>query len=171
MIVPIATRYAVINPNFSDSYFFMYQFNFVDIILFLGISQGLFLAISLQLIVNRNKAANRILSLLLLCAALMLFGRITVYRIPEDWVWRMGVLVDTTIFLFGPLTYTYVRRSVFMEKPTFRLGWPHYAATILHLGYYLWTLSLPLQEFNTRYAMGALNIMFFWSRLSDCYPL
>ena len=139
----------------------MASFNYVDIILFLGVSQGLFLASSLQLFDNRNKAANGILSWLLLCAVLMLFGRITAYRIPEDWVWRFGVLVDTTIFLFGPLIYIYVRRLVFSESPKFRLSWFHYTPAVLHLGYYFWTLSIPLADFNTLYASGNLNLMFF----------
>lgn len=139
----------------------MDNFNYVDIILFLGVSQGLFLAISLQLLDNRNKAANGTLSWLLLCAVLMLFGRITAYRIPEDWVWRFGVLVDTTIFLFGPLIYCYVRRLVFTESGRFRLSWFHYIPAGLHLGYYFWTLSIPLADFNTMYASGHLNLMFF----------
>ncbi|MGB5820659.1 MAG: helix-turn-helix transcriptional regulator [Saonia sp.] len=139
----------------------MSSFNFVDIILFLGVSQGLFLSISLRLIHNRNKSANKILSLLLLIAVLMLFGRISAFRIPEDWIWRFGVLMDTTIFLFGPLIYIYVRRLVFKEEPPFRLNGLHYIPAILHLGYYFWTLSIPLTDFNTLYFSGKLNLMFF----------
>ena len=139
----------------------MSSFTFVDIILFLGVSQGLFLAVSLRLVNNRNKSANKILSFLLLIAVLMLFGRIAAYRIPENWVWRFGVLIDTTIFLFGPLIYIYARRLVFAEVPPFRLGWFHYLPATLHLCYYLWTLSLPLAEFNSIYFNGSLNLMFF----------
>ncbi|MEL6917896.1 MAG: AraC family transcriptional regulator [Bacteroidota bacterium] len=139
----------------------MANFNYVDIILFLGVSQGLFLSISLSLFDNRNKSANSILSLLLLFAVLMLFGRISAFRIPENWIWRFGVLADTTIFLFGPLIYTYVRRLVFAESPGFHLKWPHFILAVLHLGYYFWTLSIPLTDFNRRYFSGGLNVMFF----------
>lgn len=139
----------------------MQSFNFIDIILFLGVSQGLFLSISLQLVHNRNKSANKMLSFLLLIAVLMLFGRISAFRIPESWVWRFGVLIDTTVFLFGPFIYTYVRRLVFNEVPTFSLKWWHYIPAVLHLGYYFWTLSIPLKAFNTLYFSGNLNLMFF----------
>lgn len=139
----------------------MASFNFIDIILFLGVSQGIFLSVSLRLIHDRNKSANKILSFLLLIAVLMLFGRIAAYRIPEEWVWRFGVLIDSTIFLFGPLIYMYVRRLVFHEKPALRLNLIHYVPAVLHLGYYFWTLSIPLAGFNKLYFSGDLNLMFF----------
>ncbi|AWX46305.1 hypothetical protein HME9304_03338 [Flagellimonas maritima] len=139
----------------------MASFGFVDIILFLGVSQGLFLSISLRLIQNRNVGANRVLSLLLLIAALMLFCRISAYRIPEDWIWRFGILIDTTIFLFPPLLYLYVKRLVFRSTPPFKLHWLHYAPALLHVCYYFWTLSIPLSDFNKRYFTGGLNFMFF----------
>jgi len=135
--------------------------NFTDLVLFLGVSQGLFLSISLRLIHDRNKSANRILSYLLLIAVLMLFGRIAAYRIPEIWVWRFGVLIDTTIFLFGPLIYTYIRRLVFNEMPAFQLRWWHYIPALLHLGYYFWTLHFSVEAFNEVYFSGKLNLMFF----------
>ncbi|UII75652.1 AraC family transcriptional regulator [Flagellimonas sp. HMM57] len=139
----------------------MASFGFVDIILFLGVSQGLFLSISLRLIHNRNVSANRILSLLLLIVSLMLFCRITAFRISEDWIWRFGILIDTTIFLFGPLLYLYVKRLVYRSTPPFKLNWVHYIPALLHLCYYFWTLSIPLSDFNNRYFSGGLNIMFF----------
>ncbi|MEM1337217.1 MAG: helix-turn-helix transcriptional regulator [Bacteroidota bacterium] len=139
----------------------MRDFGFVDIVLFLGVSQGLFLSVAFRLIHNRNKSANSTLSYLLLIAALMLLGRIAAFRIPEDWVWRFGVLIDTTIFLFGPFVYTYVRRLVFNETPTFRLKWWHYLPALIHLCYYVWTLSIPLLDFNEMYFSGRLNLLFF----------
>jgi len=136
-------------------------FTLLDIILFLGISQGLFLSISLRLIHDRNKNANRMLALLLLIAVFMLFGRIAAYRITEVWVWRLGVLMDTTIFLFGPFIYCYARRLVFNEQPSYKLSWWHYIPAFLHLGYYLWGLRFSIEVFNEMYFSGRLNLMFF----------
>ena len=136
-------------------------FTILDIVLFLGISQGLFLSISLRLVHDRNKNANRMLSLLLLIAVLMLFGRIAAYRISEFWVWRLGVLMDTTIFLFGPFIYCYARRLVFKETPLFKIAWWHYIPACLHLAYYFWGLQFSIAEFNTIYFSGRLNLMFF----------
>lgn len=136
-------------------------FNITDIIFFLGISQGLFLSLSLYLIHNKNKPANRILSYLLLISTMMLFGRVIIFRIPVDWVWRFGILADTTLFLFGPLIYTYARRLVFNETPPFRLKWVHFIPALLHLGYYFWALSFSVVQFNELYFSGKLNLMFF----------
>ncbi|PRX54843.1 helix-turn-helix domain-containing protein [Flagellimonas meridianipacifica] len=139
----------------------MKNFDFVDLILFLGVSQGFFLAVALRLIHNRNKSANRVLSLLLMIAVLMLFGRIAAFRVPEIWIWRFGVLIDTTIFLFGPLIYTYTRRLAFKETPLYKLALWHYIPAALHLGYYFWALSFSLEDFNKMYFSGELNLMFF----------
>ncbi len=139
----------------------MSSLSFLDLILFLGISQGIFLSISLQLIHDRNKAANKILSLLLLIAAVMLFGRVAAFRIPEAWVWRFGIFIDTTIFLFGPLLYLYVRRLLFSERPSFLLKWFHYVPAALHFCYYIATLTIPVKGFNELYFSGKLNLMFF----------
>lgn len=137
------------------------QFDLLDIILILGVSQGIFLALSLRLLPNRNKEANGILSVLLLISVFMLLGRMAVLRIPLAWVWRFGILADTTIFLFGPLVYTYVRRMLFAEQPAFRLRWVHYLPALAHLGYYFWGLGFSLAEFNERYFSGQFNLMFF----------
>ena len=139
----------------------MPPYNFIDIILLLGISQGLFLAVSLNLVTERNKTANKILSFLLLISAIMLFGRIIVYRIPLDWVWRFGILADTSIFLFGPLLYLYTRKLLFDKPSKNNLHWYHYVLAVAHLGYYLWSLSFSVTEFNELYFSGKLNLMFF----------
>lgn len=91
----------------------------------------------------------------------MLFGRISAYRVPEIWVWRFGVLIDTTIFLFGPLLYMYVRRLVFNEAPAFQLAVVHYIPAVLHLCYYFWALTFSTEAFNEIYFSGRLNLMFF----------
>ncbi len=137
------------------------SFNFTDIVLFLGVSQGIFLAISLQLIHNRNKSANRILSWLLLISVLMLFARISSFRIPAEWVWRFGILIDTSLFLFGPLLFLYVRKMLFLGADTFRSNWIHFVPAALHLCYYLWTLGIPLKDFNISLINGELNLQFF----------
>ncbi len=57
------------------------SFTLLDIILFLGISQGIFLTVTLRFVDNRNKAANDILSIVIGIAVVMLFGRVVVFRI------------------------------------------------------------------------------------------
>ncbi len=109
------------------------SFTLLDVILFLGVSQGLFLAITLRLIDNRNKAANDVLSIAIGIAVIMLFGRVVAFRIQAPWVGYVAGLVDATIFLFGPLIYCYIRRLIFQEKPIFKLSFWHYLPAIIHI--------------------------------------
>lgn len=150
------------------------SFQFIDLILVIGISQGLFLATSLHLLQNKNKEANRSLSLILLIAVLMLFGRIAGHRIAGNWVWRVAIFADTTIFLFGPLIYLYVRRLTFVETPKFRLSFGHYLLGTLHFTFCIWVVShgenalqeltekayLPYLFFGVE-ALGLLSFTFY----------
>lgn len=136
------------------------SFTFIDIILFLGVSQGIFLAITLRLIDNRNKAANDVLSITIGMAAVMLFGRVIAFRIAALWVVYVAELVDVTIFLLGPLIYCYIRRLLFQEKAIFRLSFWHYLIAILHL---VITLATYLLLPNRIAALQESSFLpFFW---------
>ena len=143
----------------------MPTFEFLDVILVLGLSQGLFLAITLQLVPNRNEAANQMLSFVLLIAVLMLLGRMVFFRFTGFWVWKVASLADTTIFLFGPLFYAYFRRLTFQEEPLFKLHWVHYIPAILHLIYFFWMLTLSLEEFRVLVQGRPLQLIFFCTEL------
>jgi len=121
-------------------------FTFIDIILFLGISQGVFLAAALRILHNRNRRANHILSLTLLFAVLMLLGRILVFKIQGDWVAPLAILVDTTIFLFGPLLYLYTRRLLFESPAQDRKDWRHGIPAGLHMIYALVAIGISLMQ-------------------------
>ncbi|WP_299680296.1 helix-turn-helix transcriptional regulator [uncultured Dokdonia sp.] len=109
------------------------SFTLLDVILFLGVSQGIFLAVTLRLIDNRNKVANDILSITIGIAVVMLFGRVVAFRIDAPWVGYVAGLVDVTIFLFGPLIYCYIRRLLFQETPAFKLSFWHYLIACIHI--------------------------------------
>ncbi|MBQ0734893.1 helix-turn-helix domain-containing protein [Aquimarina celericrescens] len=140
----------------------MQSFDFIDLILFLGISQGVFLAITIQILKNKNRAANRVLSLILLIASLMLTGRLIYPRhYDSEWFFRIAIFVDTLIFVFGPLLYLYFRRLAFKETPNYRLHFSHFVFAIAMLFYYFWTLSYSHEEFIILGRQGKLNIIFF----------
>lgn len=136
-------------------------FSFLDIILFLGVSQGIFLATTLRLVQQRNKAANRVLSLAIAIAVIMLIGRVLAYRVTGNWVVQVAVVVDTTIFLFGPLIYTYARRLAFNEDPLFKLSFWHYALAILHGLYALGFVVTPLSFLKIYQESGWLHAIGF----------
>ncbi|WP_340200824.1 helix-turn-helix domain-containing protein [Ascidiimonas sp. W6] len=137
------------------------DFTILDMVLVLGVSQGLFLAISLVVIHKSNQSANSVLAFILLIAAIMLFGRIAAFRVPASLVWRYGIFADTIIFLFGPFVYLYVRRLVYKETPEYRLPLWHYTPAVLHIIFFLGSLTFSLEEFQVKYDEGWLKKIFF----------
>ena len=137
----------------------MGNFNFLDLCLFLGISQGVFLAITLQFANQKNQAANKILSIILLMATLMISGRLFYFRYyGNELLFRLAILGEVQILIFGPLLYTYTRRLAFREFPNFRLPFLHFIPGILHLCFALWVFTLTQTDFNELLNSGALNI-------------
>lgn len=136
------------------------SFTLLDVILFLGVSQGIFLAITLRLIDNRNKAANNILSIAISIAVIMLFGRVVAFRIKAPWVGYVAGLVDVTIFLFGPLIYCYIRRILFKEIPAFRLSFWHYLIAVLHI---IITLGTYIASDKVTAYLNSIHFLdYFW---------
>ncbi|WP_281987876.1 helix-turn-helix domain-containing protein [Aquimarina aggregata] len=139
----------------------MKSFELIDLILFLGISQGIFLAVTIQMIRNRNKGANKILSLVLLLAVLMLLGRLVYFKFLTPRFLQWTVLVDTVIFIFGPLCYEYFRRIAFANNDTFKLPKIHYLLALLHFLFFCYTISLSEEIFSKKMNSGFFRIPFF----------
>ena len=116
------------------------SFQLIDIIIVIGIGQGIFLSLTLQRITNNNRSANNMLSLLLFIATVMLIGRFVYFRYLTKWVIQWSLLVDSLVFLFGPILYTYVRRLLFKCHTNFRLPKVHlipFLAMVLFASYYI----------------------------------
>ncbi|WP_025742623.1 helix-turn-helix domain-containing protein [Aquimarina pacifica] len=124
----------------------MNDFGIIDLILVLGISQGFFLAITLQLVRNKNISANKILSIILIMAAFMLFGRVVFFRYSGILLHKIAGYADAVIFVFGPLVYMYVRRLTFKESPAYKLSLYHYIPLVLILTFCTWTLFYTKKE-------------------------
>lgn len=139
----------------------MHTFDFTDILLFLGISQGIFLAITLALVNNRNKSANKILSYLLIIACVMLVGRIFYPKYKGVLFLRVAAFVDTLIFLFGPILYLYIRRLAFYEVPAYKIAWLHFIPAILHTLFFAGTLFYTTSELLILGSQGKLNFIYF----------
>ncbi|EZH71798.1 hypothetical protein ATO12_05320 [Aquimarina atlantica] len=140
----------------------MQSFEFIDLILFLGVSQGVFLAVTIQIIQNKNRDANKVLSIILLIASIMLTGRLFYFRYSDsEWLFRVAAFVDTLIFVFGPLFYLYFRRLVFNETPLYKLHFSNFIPAACMIGYYFWTLSYSYEEFFLLFNQGILVIPYF----------
>lgn len=137
----------------------MQSFELIDLILFLGISQGIFLAITIQIIQNKNKAANKILSIILLLSVLMLLGRMVFYKFMTPRLFQWTIFADAVIFIFGPLCYTYFRRLAF-SKDNFKLSWFHYLPVTFHLLFFCYTISFSPEEYMNKLSSGDFKISF-----------
>ncbi len=143
------------------SFLGMISFEFLDLILFLGISQGIFLAITIQVLQHKNKAANTILSLILIMAVIMLLGRMIYFRFLNVVLFRWTVLIDTVIFIFGPLCYVYLRRLAFSNNDKYRLPWYHFAPALLQILFFLYGMTFSVEDYKESINSGVFNIPFF----------
>ncbi|WP_299220953.1 helix-turn-helix domain-containing protein [uncultured Aquimarina sp.] len=145
----------------------MNSFGIIDLMLFLGISQGVFLAITLQFLSNKNRSANFILSIILFFSSIILIGRLYYFVFKDSvFLWRLGMLVDSAIYLFGPLLYLYVRRMIVSSKEKPVLKWVEFIPSGLHLIYVLWTYSLSMNEISEMYHDGFFVIPYFIVEIS-----
>ena len=101
-------------------------FKLIDLIIVIGICQGIFLSLTLQRISNNNQKANSVLSYLIALATLMLIGRFFYFRFLNPSVFQWSIAVDSLVFLFGPLIYLYVKRLLFKKENTYSLSIIHF---------------------------------------------
>lgn len=138
----------------------MNSFELFDVILFIGISQGLFLAVALQTVANKNKPANKILSIILFIAAFMLFGRIIYFRFSNQLLHRIAFSADTVIFIFGPLVYLYIRRLTYNEPKEYKLPLYHYIPALLFFVFISWSFFYTPKEFKLLLKSNHIQILF-----------
>tara|TARA_R110000772_G_scaffold73071_8_gene159151 strand:- start:1956 stop:3080 length:1125 start_codon:yes stop_codon:yes gene_type:complete len=147
------------------------SFQLIDIIIIIGICQGIFLAITLQRISNNNRQANRALSFLIILATLMLIGRFVYFRYLNYWVFQWSILVDAIVFLFGPLVYTYIKRLLFKGKGTYQMARYHFLPFLgmVIVALYLILFYSPLEYYglftdgnllDIFHIIGAIMILF-----------
>ena len=108
-------------------------FQLIDVIILIGFSQGIFLTLAIHRIPDNNKSANTILSLLIGISTIILGGRFLYFQYANLFIVQSSLVVDSLIFLFGPLLYTYTRRLLFKGNQDFLLSYYHFIPFILML--------------------------------------
>ncbi|AXG72191.1 DNA-binding transcriptional regulator SoxS [Kordia sp. SMS9] len=137
------------------------SFTLIDLILFTGIVQGIFLMISLQFISKKNKAANSILMIIIGISIVVFAREMLSYQLDPKIFWRTALFTESTIYLFAPLLYLYFKVLVFRDTSQNKLSFKHYILSILMLCYFFWTLSLSLKEYMTILGAKGLYIVYF----------
>lgn len=137
------------------------SFQIIDIIIIIGICQGVFLSFTLQRISNNNHNANTILSKLILIATIMLVGRFLYFRYLNLTIFHWSLLVDSLVFIFGPLFYIYIRRLLFKGNNSYLLPFYHaipFLSLVLLSVFYL--VYFTSKEFYQYFLDSNLKILF-----------
>lgn len=113
----------------------------------LGLAAGFGALVALLLSrAQGNRAAQRLLALLLLVAVLRLMPYVLGFAGAYDaWPWLSFAPFDLRLAV-GPLLYLYLRRLVTPALPP-RWGW-HLLPAAIDLVYMLWAFALPLEQKN-----------------------
>lgn len=139
----------------------MQSFELIDLVVFLGISQGIFLAATIQIIQHKNRLANRTLSLILIIASIMLTGRFFfTIETDNEIFFRLALFVDILVFVFGPLLYLYYRRLIFNEKTKYIVHYTYFIPALGMLIYHFWTYQYSYDEFVLLFQNGSLTLSF-----------
>ncbi len=104
---------------------------FLSTLVIFGAIQGVLLILALQRIRNKNRDANRILSifLLLVTGTLAMRNLGEIYqRFPE-----LLLLQDVIIFLYGPIFYLYIKKLLFRTEYSFKKIWRHFVPAGIHM--------------------------------------
>lgn len=144
----------------------MGDYNFIDVLLLLGIAQGFFLSITLPIVHQKNIAANKVLSLQLIMACLTLLTRMVILKAEEIWIIQRFALLETFIFVFGPLGYIYLKRLFEKDQENFKLPWFHYVPALLYLSYLVFINTYSSQEFARSFGSGDFGTPFSIAELS-----
>ena len=139
----------------------MTHLSLFDAFLILGIGQGILLALAIAALKNHNRPANLVLTAIILAATLMLAGRLARWRFIGEWIDRLAILVDITIFLFGPLMLFYVRKLLRPLHGVNYSNWGHLVPALLHFSFFLWTCSLSYEALQLNYRSYAFGVIFF----------
>ena len=134
--------------------------NFIDILLLLGISQGVFLTITLPIVHRSNTKPNFILSANLGMISILLFFKLALTRATELWMIQWFSIAEFIVFLFGPLGYIYIRRLLIIGEQNFKLAWGHYIPAVLYGLFLLHLCSYSEIEYKNFYEGGYLKIIY-----------
>jgi len=137
------------------------SYQLIDIVIVIGICQGIFLSLTLQRISNNNRSANMMLSILLVLATVMLIGRFVYFRFLTDFVFQWSLFVDSIVFLFGPFLFLYIKRLLFKAETPYRLSIVHYIPFFLMVGvagFYI--VYYSPQEYYQLFVVSNLMLLF-----------
>ncbi|WP_420574406.1 helix-turn-helix domain-containing protein [Kordia sp.] len=146
-------------------------FSFLDLVLFAGVVQGIFLIVSLHFTSQKNKKANTILMIIIGLATFIFAGKMAIFQIKAIWIWRPALLSDCTIYLFGPLLYMYFRALVFKHHPKNILAFKHYIPALLLFLFFSWSLTITTEEYIRLSYTDTMGVIYLGMELAGVISL
>lgn len=121
--------------------------DFVDIVAIIGISQGIFLAIILKKNTANNQKANKVLSLLLFLSCIMLATRVLIMNSTTLDFYRKLLLAEPIIFMYGPLSFYYVK-FLMQKENQWQRKWLNFIPAILYLIFLVYLNVISTERFS-----------------------
>ncbi len=134
-------------------------FSLFEVIIALGLVQGMILAVILWWGKDKNRPSNHVLSFTILFASCMLAGRLIYVKYPDLISMQWYLLLDVVIFLFGPLIYLYTKRLLYSGE-TSGLPYWHFLPVAGHLTIALYMLSYSESAFHQLLDSGTLTPLY-----------
>ena len=103
-----------------------------SLVLGVGALQGIFLAVMLWRISNKDNHPNKKLAILLSMLSIALLGRFAYNSKVFAIVPQLFLVSDITMFLYGPIFYFYIREVLFGKAFVWTKNWWHFIPAILH---------------------------------------
>lgn len=130
-------------------------FKTIDLLLFPALAQGLILAIVLW---RKNTVPNhsrKALAVVLAFSSSLLFGRVILTRMAMESYPAWCMIIDSTIFLFGPLWYRFIKQVI--SKSKYKMPWWHLIPFLAHL-----TIVLAFSTVWNNYFQQISGTMTIW---------
>lgn len=126
-------------------------FNTYTILLLLAAFQGILLIVAINTIQDNNKAANRILSLLILLTSIALIGRVSTYdREIFQWQPKLLLLPDLVYFLVAPLFLFYIQKLLLLPSRNAKQQWLHFIPAGIQFCAYIPLIFMDSDTFVNR---------------------
>lgn len=146
--------------------------NFYTFLLLLAAIQGLLLILAINTLQDNNRAANRVLSALLLVLSVALAGRVSTYsRDIFNAFPRLLLLPDFIYFLYAPIFLLYINRLLRLpSRVSFGISRWHFLPALLQAGFYAPLILMPRADFISDVVNQNLKPFFaLWGGIALAY--
>lgn len=138
-------------------------FSIIEVLIFIGIAQGMSLTFALLKMKNRNKTASSYIVFLLITTMIILVGRLRYTNEFNQFWMRKWMLMDVAFYLYGPLLYAYLKQLT--STGTYRNATKHYLTAIIFFVSIIFLNFLPEEKYyllSNKMTQSSEGILFWF---------